>query len=189
MSAKPMLRRRGSTAVLMNSLSSGSSSSSSVCGLGTLTSAMSSCFARSREMRTSSSFLISISFIGLALRIRCRFRVRKGALNEQRPFNAYTAAPCAPQPEPPWWCPRCCGVRVERPAVLDRTFAHPTSVSSCHLGAAAAEPLLHARPQHQHDANGEDSGRQRPQEEYRIIVVGDHQRLVERAFGELAEDE
>src|SRR5262249_45213091 len=130
MSAKPMLRRRGSIAVLMNSLSSGSSSSSSVCGLGTLTNAMSSSFARSREMRASSNVLISASFISA-----------------------------------------------------------PPRFSSRRLGAAAAERLLHARPDHQHDADREDRRRQRPQEEHRIIVVGDHQRLVERAFGELAENE
>jgi len=62
-----MLRRRGSIAEVMNLLSSGSSSSSSVCGLGTLTSAISNSFARSREMPCSSSFLSSISCIGVFL--------------------------------------------------------------------------------------------------------------------------
>src|SRR5262249_61816887 len=49
--------------------------------------------------------------------------------------------------------------------------------------------LLHTRPQHQHEADREDRRRQRPQDEYRVVVVGNHQRLVERALGELAENE
>src|SRR6185437_4537035 len=64
-SAKPMARSRGATALAMNSLSSGSSSRSSVCGLGTRTSSIKSCFARSREMRASRSFLMSAASIGL----------------------------------------------------------------------------------------------------------------------------
>src|SRR5262245_58347833 len=67
MSTKPMLRRRGSIAVLMNSLSSGSSSSSSVCGLGTLTSSISSSLQRSRESVASSRFLISASCMSPSL--------------------------------------------------------------------------------------------------------------------------
>src|SRR5262249_5034453 len=64
MSTKPMVRRRGSIAEVMNALSSGSSSSRSVCGLGPLTSAINNSFARAREMRASSSFLMSLSCIG-----------------------------------------------------------------------------------------------------------------------------
>src|SRR5215471_14940516 len=121
-----MARSRGSIAVLMNSLSSGSSSSSSVCGLRTLTSAINSSLARSREMRASSSALMSASFI---------------------------------------------------------------AVPSRHLGPAVAQALLHARPDDENNADREDRGRQRPQEEHRVIVIGDHQGLVERAFRELAQDE
>ena len=64
-----MVRRRGSIADVMNVLSSGSSSSRSVCGLGTLTSAISNSFARAREMRGSSSALISASFIGASAQV------------------------------------------------------------------------------------------------------------------------
>src|SRR5262245_27708059 len=63
-----MPRKRGSIADLMNALSSGSSSSSSVCGLGTLTSSIRSSFARARVIRASSNFLISVSCIGVCLR-------------------------------------------------------------------------------------------------------------------------
>jgi hypothetical protein len=64
MSVKPMVRRRGSIADVMKAFSSGSSSSSSVCGLGTLTSAISNSFARAREMRASNKVLMSASFTG-----------------------------------------------------------------------------------------------------------------------------
>src|SRR5947209_20326911 len=135
MSEKPMARKGGSIAVAMNALSSGSSSSSSVCGLGTLMSSISNSFARSREMRASSSFLISPSFIG---------------------------------------------IRPRSPAATAR---------SRDLGAAAAEPPLDAGPQHEDQAAREDRRAQWPQNEYGVIVIGDHQRLVKRAFGELAENE
>src|SRR5262245_34176774 len=62
-----MARSRGSIAFLMNSLSSGSSSRRSVCGLGTLTSSISSSFARSRDSSVSRSFLISDASIRLPL--------------------------------------------------------------------------------------------------------------------------
>src|SRR5215510_7514141 len=60
---------------------------------------------------------------------------------------------------------------------------------SRHLGAAETEAPLHARPQHEHEAEREDARGQRPQDEHRVVVVGDHQGLVERAFRELAENE
>src|SRR5262249_35410275 len=124
----------------MNSFSSGSSSSRSVCGLGTLTSAIRSSFARSREMRASSSFLMSAASMGV-------FRFELSRL-------AWDRAPV-----------------------------------SRHLGAAEAQASLHARPQHEHETEREDAGGQRPQDEYRVVVVRDHQGLVERAFRELAENE
>src|SRR6516164_6373526 len=114
MSARPMARKRGSTAVAMNFLSSGSSSSSSVCGLGTLTSSINNSFARSREMRASSSVLISFACIG--------------------------------------------------------------ATSSGDLGAAAAEPLLDARPQHQDQAAREDRRGHRPENENRVVMIGNHHR-------------
>src|SRR3954471_24260517 len=61
-----MARRRGSIAFLMNSLSSGSSSSRSVCGLGTFTNSINSSLARSRDSLASRSFLISVSCIDMS---------------------------------------------------------------------------------------------------------------------------
>src|SRR5262249_55118589 len=121
-----MARSRGSIAFLMNSLSSGSSSSRSVCGDGTLTSSISSSLQRRRDSLASRSFLISVASIFSPLG---------------------------------------------------------------DLGAAFAEPLLDPRPQYQNEADGEDRCRERAQHEHRIIVIGNLQCLVERAFGELAEDE
>src|SRR6476646_9450727 len=71
-----MVRRRGSIAVLMNSFSSGSSSSSAVCGLGTLTSSISNCFARSRDSSASSSFLMAAWFIAGFLFVRQEVELR-----------------------------------------------------------------------------------------------------------------
>src|ERR1700704_5412488 len=115
-----MVRRRGSIAVLMNSLSNGSSSSSSGFGLGTLTSAIRSSLARSRDRRASSSVLISASFM--------------------------RASPLR------------------------------------HLGAAVAKALLYAGPQHQHETNPEDRRGQGAQDEHGVVVIGDHQGLMERAL-------
>src|SRR3954451_16805213 len=155
MSGKPMARRRGSIAVLMKALSNGSSSRSSVCGLGTLTSSISSSLARSREMRASSSFLISASFMHV-------FRLVLSRLERMG--------------------------RSAPPRLEQRRQASGFRRSS-HLGAAVAEPFLHARPQHQHQAQREDARGQGAQEEDGVIVIRDHQRLVERALGELAENE
>ena len=58
--------------------------------------------------------------------------------------------------------------------------------SSRHFGAAVAEPLLHPRPQHQDQADREDRRRQGPQDEDGVVVVGNHQRLMERPLGEPA---
>src|SRR5579872_110627 len=60
-----MARSRGATALAMNSFRSGSSSRSSVCGLGTRTSSIKSSFARSREIRAFRSVLMSSASIGL----------------------------------------------------------------------------------------------------------------------------
>src|ERR1700754_1220427 len=155
MSEKPMARRRGSIAVLMKALSSGSSSRSSVCGLGTLTSSISSSLARSREMRASSSFLISASFMRVFRLVLSRLeRMGRSA-------------------------PRRLGQRPQASGFR----------RSSHLGAAMAEPLLHARPQHQRQAQREDTRGQGAQEEDGVIMVRNHQGLVERALGELAENE
>src|SRR5262245_57514392 len=134
-----MARSRGSIAFLMNSLSSGSSSSSSVCGLGTLTSSISSSLARSRESRASSSFLMSVSCIPVSFTwLLCDFG---------------------------------------------------TSLRLRHFCAAEDETLLHARPEDKRYADREDRRRQRPQHEHRVVVIGDLQRLVERPFGQLAQDQ
>src|SRR6478735_9626343 len=77
--------------------------------------------------------------------------------------------------------------RVSRPS--ERPHARGEVISSSHLGAAVAESFLHARPQHQHQAQREDARGQGAQEEDGVIVVRDHQSLVERTLGELAENE
>src|SRR6185437_8251388 len=155
MSLKPMVRKRGSIAVLMKALSRGSSSRSSVCGLGTLTSSISNSLARSREMRASSSFLMSASFMRVFRLVLSRLE-RMGRSAPYRLGQRQHAS----------------GFRRSR-----------------YLGAAVAESFLHARPQHQHQAQREDTRGQGAQEEDGVIVVRDHQRLVERALGELAENE
>ena len=70
-----------------------------------------------------------------------------------------------------------------------RLIQHEGETRSRHFRPAVAKPLLHARPQYQHQAQCEDARGQGPQEEDGVIVVRDHQRLVERTFGELAENE
>src|SRR5712692_11034176 len=209
MSTKPMLRRRGSIAEVMNALSSGSSSSRSVCGLGTLTSAISNSFARAREMRASSRVLISPSFIGV-FRFVSSIKADPvdscnscGICNDWRHIvpslacgggtgrghalktlasggDAKSIRGRFPLPTPP--------PQAGEGAHLVRGVAS-VLLASRDFGAAPAEPLLHARPQHQEEAEREDRRGQRPQDEDGVIVIRNHQRLMERALREFPENE
>src|SRR4029453_13776378 len=169
MSAKPMARRRGSTAVLMNSFNSGSSSSSSVCGPGPLTSGIRSSFARAREMRASSSYLMSaacmdVPRLAVVETSPCRLSTEdRGGAPEPGALLCVCPGQARPRGDAvarlPLW-PLGPGSRCARPG-------HERPASR-HLGAAEAEAPLHARPQHEHEAEGEEASGTRPQGANRV---------------------
>src|SRR5262245_52581546 len=53
-------------------------------------------------------------------------RVRKGAVNELGSSTRTRQHRAHHDRSPASWCARCCDLRVERHAIRDRTFAHPT---------------------------------------------------------------
>src|SRR6476620_4377572 len=85
-----MVRRRGSIAFLMNSLSSGSSSSRSVCGDGTLTSSISKVLQCSRDNFASRSFLMSA--VSIPQTFLCGFGAAMAeSLFRGRPYDQHEA--------------------------------------------------------------------------------------------------